>query len=83
MSAYKVEAISFDNKYTNNIHGFSGNIETTDASSIIFKNIYTKQNNASEKISKINILCLKNKRIHVKLRKSIFSKLQNDKSVKF
>lgn len=55
MSAYKVEAASFDNKYTNNIHGFSGNIETTDASSIIFKNIYTKQNNASEKLSKVNI----------------------------
>ena len=35
--------VAFDNKYTNNIHGFSGNIATTDASSIIFKNIYTKQ----------------------------------------
>ena len=55
MSAYKVETTSFDNKYTNNIHGFSGNIATTDASSIIFKNIYTKQNNASEKLSKVNI----------------------------
>lgn len=55
ISAYKVETTSFDNKYTNNIHGFSGNIATTDASSIIFKNIYTKQNNASEKLSKVNI----------------------------
>lgn len=55
MSAYKVETTSFDNKYTNNIHGFSGNIATTDASSIIFKNIYTKQNSASEKLSKVNI----------------------------
>ena len=55
MSVYKVETTSFDNKYTNNIHGFSGNIATTDASSIIFKNIYTKQNNASEKLSKVNI----------------------------
>ena len=55
MSAYKVETTSFDNKYTNNIHGFSGNIATTDASSIIFKNIYTKQNNASEKLSKVHI----------------------------
>lgn len=55
MSAYKVETTSFDNKYTNNIHGFSGNIATTDASTIIFKNIYTKQNNASEKLSKVNI----------------------------
>lgn len=55
MSAYKVETTSFDNKYTNNIHGFSGNIATTDSSSIIFKNIYTKQNNASEKLSKVNI----------------------------
>ena len=43
MSAYKVETTSFDNKYSNNIHGFSGDIQTTDTSVLYFKNIYTKQ----------------------------------------
>lgn len=55
MSAYKVETTSFDNKYSNNIHGFSGDIQTTDTSVLYFKNIYTKQSSASEKLTKVNI----------------------------
>ncbi len=54
MSAYKIETPSYDNHYTNNIHNFSGDI-VVNVPSVYFKNIYTRENSKSEKLTKINI----------------------------
>lgn len=54
MNVHNIETPSFDNRYTNNIHGYSGLIQTA-YPTIYFKNIYTKTEKTAEQITKVNI----------------------------